>query len=147
MAPRAPDGDIICHNDAAPWNTVFRDGRPIGFIDWDVAGPGTALWELGYVAWHWVRLWPDRGAREHGFEPLHERKRRLAAVAVAYGDVTSQALLAAAGERQRAWLRQLTAGVAAGIDAYRILLESGSIEGVHEDMEFVEHTRTELLDV
>lgn len=53
----APDGeDLICHHDLAPWNLVCGDGGWV-FIDWDGAGPGSRLWDLGYAA--------------HGFVPLH----------------------------------------------------------------------------
>ena len=37
-APRT--GPVICHNDVGPYNTVYRAGRPVAFIDWDFAAPG-----------------------------------------------------------------------------------------------------------
>ena len=40
-APR--DGDVICHNDLGPWNTVFRGGAPVAFIDWDGAAPAPRI--------------------------------------------------------------------------------------------------------
>ncbi|GGR70472.1 hypothetical protein GCM10010169_12610 [Micromonospora fulviviridis] len=36
-------GEVICHHDPGPNNTVFRDGQPIAFIDFDFAAPGDPL--------------------------------------------------------------------------------------------------------
>lgn len=44
---------VICHHDPGPNNTVFQDGRPVGFIDFDTAAPGDPLEDLGYMAWTW----------------------------------------------------------------------------------------------
>src|SRR5690242_5629505 len=38
--PRA--GEIVSHGDLGPWNTVYRGGVPVAFIDWDCAGPRRA---------------------------------------------------------------------------------------------------------
>jgi len=40
---------IIGHNDAAPYNAVWQ-GRLVGFIDWDFAGPVTREWDLAWSA-------------------------------------------------------------------------------------------------
>jgi hypothetical protein len=39
--PGAPsEGSIICHNDIAPYNSVFLNEEPVAFIDCDLAAPG-----------------------------------------------------------------------------------------------------------
>ena len=54
-APRKP-AEVICHNDFAPYNFVFRDRQLVGVIDWDFASPGPRLWDLAYLAYRMVPL-------------------------------------------------------------------------------------------
>lgn len=48
--------ELICHNDWSPWNALFRDGRLAAMLDWDLAGPGSRLWDLSNAAYCWVSL-------------------------------------------------------------------------------------------
>lgn len=125
--PLAPNvSDVICHNDCAPWNTVFRDSLPVAFIDWDLAAPGTRLWEVAYAAWHWVPLWPDDRALDHGFEQLDLRPERLRLLCQAYGLEDRSGLIPAIERRQLAWARTVREGAAAGIDVYVRLEQAGA---------------------
>jgi hypothetical protein len=60
-------GEIICHGDLGPWNTVYLDGMPTGFIDWDSIAPATALADLAAAAWVFVPLAPAGQLAEAGF--------------------------------------------------------------------------------
>ena len=51
---------LVSHNDVHPANLVFRDGRAIGLIDFDWAGPGSAAWDFAAAARYWAPLWDDR---------------------------------------------------------------------------------------
>jgi phosphotransferase family enzyme len=48
--------EVICHNDFAPYNMVFAQGRLTGVIDWDTASPGPRVWDLAYLAYRLVPL-------------------------------------------------------------------------------------------
>lgn len=54
--PAAYRGGLVGHNDPSPDNVVFRDGRAAALIDFDLASPGSALWDLAMLVRLWVPL-------------------------------------------------------------------------------------------
>jgi hypothetical protein len=77
-------GEIICHADHGPWNSVYRDGLPVALIDWDSARPDEPILDLAIAAWHFVPLVDDDEARALGYDDV-EYGRRLRAFLDAYG--------------------------------------------------------------
>ena len=68
---RFQDG-LVSHNDVNLDNVVFRDGEAVALIDFDLASPGSAVWDVALAARLWVPLRADdevaderRGRREH----------------------------------------------------------------------------------
>ena len=60
-APPPPEGfvgDIVTHNDINLDNVVFRDGRAVALIDFDLAGPGSRAWDVACAARLWAPLRP-----------------------------------------------------------------------------------------
>ncbi len=51
--------EVICHNDVAPYNTVFRDRTVVGLIDFDTCAPGARIWDIAYAAYRFVPLVPE----------------------------------------------------------------------------------------
>ena len=47
---------LVCHNDAHPANLVYRAGRAVALIDFDWAGPGSAIWDFAAAARYWAPL-------------------------------------------------------------------------------------------
>ena len=45
--------ECVMHGDPGPFNTIFADGVPVAFIDWDSARPGRRLDDFAYLAWTW----------------------------------------------------------------------------------------------
>ncbi|MFI9329237.1 phosphotransferase enzyme family protein [Kitasatospora sp. NPDC052868] len=81
--PQREPAEVICHGDAATYNTVFREQLPVAFIDFDTAHPGPRLWDAAYTAYRFVPLYaPDEV--EHTL-PIPEAERRLVLFADSYG--------------------------------------------------------------
>lgn len=81
--PREPV-EVICHGDVAPYNTVFRDGRPVALIDFDTAHPAPRVWDVAYAAYRFVQL-AEEDAEAEADADVAEQARRLALFADAYG--------------------------------------------------------------
>ncbi len=93
-------GEIVSHGDLGPWNTVYRDGIPVGFIDWDGAQPVDPLVDLAGAAWAFVPLAPPEQLSEAGFSPVPEIGARLRVFLDAYGLADRHAILPALQQSQ-----------------------------------------------
>lgn len=90
--------DAIVHGDFGPWNVVWRDGRPVAVIDWDLARPGPRRYDTAYALEY---VAPFRGDAEClrwlRYPSPPDRARRLRLFAHAYGppasDVAADALV------------------------------------------------------
>ena len=61
-----PGGGLgVCHNDGFPENVVFRDGQAVALIDFDMAGPGRALWDVAIATQEWLPLHAPETRRDH----------------------------------------------------------------------------------
>jgi hypothetical protein len=50
---------LVSHNDVHPANLIFRNGAAIALIDFDLAGPGSVIWDLATAARHWSPLYDE----------------------------------------------------------------------------------------
>lgn len=76
---------VIGHCDTGPWNIVARDGLPVAFIDWEVAGPVDPLVELAQLCWLNAQLHDDDVAEMVGLPSAEERAHQLRLIADGYG--------------------------------------------------------------
>lgn len=74
---------LVCHLDVTPQNVVVRNGLAAGLVDFDLAGPTTALMDSYNAAMHWVPL-RDPADAWPGWESA-DPFRRLRIFADAYG--------------------------------------------------------------
>jgi Phosphotransferase enzyme family len=73
-------GGVISHNDPNLDNIVFRDGRAVALIDFDLAGPGSAVWDVAATARLWAPLRLDRDIRDARRGRALSRLRRIVEV-------------------------------------------------------------------
>lgn len=52
-------GELVSHNDVNLDNVVFRDGRAVALIDFDLASPGSRVWDVACAARLWAPLRPE----------------------------------------------------------------------------------------
>lgn len=86
-----PGADLVGHNDLAPYNVCFDSDDLVGVFDWDVAGPTTALLELGLIAWTCVPLFRVPAVPD----PDAWSAARLRLIADTYGSLEAAEVLAA----------------------------------------------------
>jgi Phosphotransferase enzyme family len=78
-------GQIVCHGDVGPHNTVYRDGKPVALIDWDEIRPNEAHIEFGMAIWKYVPLGTDGFFAASEWPERPDLARRLALFAEGYG--------------------------------------------------------------
>jgi hypothetical protein len=57
--PPAFAGQLVSHNDVNLDNVVFRGGRAVALIDFDLASPGSRVWDIAGAARLWAPLRPE----------------------------------------------------------------------------------------
>jgi len=91
---------LVCHGDFGPWNIVWRDGLPVGLIDFDDVRHGDASEDVAYAL---------RAFVSYGFAEAEPRElvRRTRLALDAYGrDFDVPAILAEEYERVEARCRR-----------------------------------------
>lgn len=133
--------EVVCHNDLAPQNTVYRDAgaglRPVAFIDWDIAGPGERLHDLAHVCWQYVGLGP-------GIADASTAGRSMRLICDAYGLADRDRLVdTVLWWQDRCW-RGILAKAEAGEAAMIRLRDSGAAGSVRREFDWVARHRDEL---
>jgi hypothetical protein len=85
----APDA-VISHCDVGPWHVIVRAGRPVGFIDWSLAGPTDRLEELAASGWWNAQLHDDDIAERNGLPDAATRGAQLRLFLDGYGLPSAQ---------------------------------------------------------
>jgi hypothetical protein len=137
-------GPVICHNEIGPYNTVYRSGRPIAFIDWDFAAPGPREWDVAYALWRFVPLYDDETCAELGW-PTAPRGPRIARFLDAYGLDDRRDLLSILRQRQEAIHATIAHRADQGDPVYVNLRREGRLDHIAGDMDYAARSRDEWM--
>jgi thiamine kinase-like enzyme len=130
--------ETVCHNEVFPWNTVFRAGVPVAFIDWDTAAPGPRAWDLGFIAWHWVPFWHDELAQAAGLPiGVAEKSRRFRLLLDAYGIKPDINIVHAGIERMQGFLAHMRKFAADGSEWEMAMAQRGVFDEMALSIDWV----------
>ncbi len=127
--PLAERNDVICHNDFAPYNMIFRDGLPVAIIDFDLAGPGPHLRDVAYLAYWFAPLsYSSEDLAEQSARELAGGNSRLKLLCAVYGTSDYAALLDMVSEVLEHMGDETAVEKMVGRDAAARLREGGHFE-------------------
>lgn len=143
MVGAPKEGNVICHNDLSPDNTVYAPpGIPRAFIDWDLAAPAPPLWDFAWAAYRFVPLYDDATCERLGY-PAGRQAERLRILCDAYGLEKREGLLPTVSERIRVLYETARAWGEAGRPGWRDVWRDTRGEQWLRGLSHVEATRAE----
>ena len=109
--------ECVIHDDLQPRNTIVRERRPVGLIDWEQARPGRRVEDVANLCWSFAEPTPD-GDREHVAQQWRS-------VVDAYGLDEREAVVSTVLSRMAVCAEDIEREPARGSARHRALAERG----------------------
>ncbi|WP_442600468.1 aminoglycoside phosphotransferase family protein [Paenibacillus sp. KN14-4R] len=135
--------EVLCHNDFAIYNIIFNNKKPVGIVDFDVAGPGPILWDLAYTLYTCVPLSrfyiSEKGERIYYDSLLHaeSRKERVKLFFESYGEKIPKDYIEMVLLRIEGLCNTITRKASEGHHAFQKMIDEGHLEHYQKDIKFI----------
>lgn len=135
--------EVICHNDIALYNLVFKHNKPVGVIDFDVAAPGPRIWDIAYTLYTCIPLSrayeKENGERVdyQSTEHAEHIKRRVHMFFHSYGADIRDDYLEVVLLRLEGLCKTIRRKADEGDLAFKKMIEEGHIDHYKKEIEFI----------
>ncbi|KIL45474.1 phosphotransferase enzyme family protein [Jeotgalibacillus soli] len=135
--------EVLCHNDFARYNIIFNGERPIGIIDFDVAGPGPRLWDIAYTLYTCVplsRLYVSETGGEVYYNSLQDAnriKQRIRKFFESYSVGMNEEYLEMVLLRLEGLCKTIKRKAREGDVSFQKMIDEGHVEHYQNDIKFI----------
>jgi len=135
--------DVLCHNDFAIYNIIFDQERPVGIIDFDVAGPGPRIWDIAYTLYTCLPLsrfyLSETGEKVYYNSLQHGNriKQRIKLFFDNYGKEINEDFLEIVLLRLEGICKTINRKAIEGDTAFQKMIDEGHLEHYQNDIKFI----------
>ncbi|UHA73355.1 phosphotransferase [Paenibacillus sp. 481] len=135
--------EVLCHNDFAIYNIIFNQHRPVGMIDFDVAGPGPRLWDIAYTLYTCVplsRVYHTETGEAIYYNSLQDAsriKQRVKLFFDSYGEKLEKGFMEMVIRRLEGLCQTIDRKAKEGDMAFQKMIAEGHMEHYLKDIAFI----------
>jgi aminoglycoside phosphotransferase (APT) family kinase protein len=132
-------GEIVCHGDFGPWNTVWRGTSIAGLIDFDHARPAPPLFDLAYALEYAAPFRDDEECmRWLRYPAAPDRARRIELLCDAYGVAVPDDVAGLVARQQRTVLSTCEDLARRGIEPQATWIREGYLDVLRNRVRWAE---------
>ncbi|HEX5189709.1 MAG TPA: aminoglycoside phosphotransferase family protein [Streptosporangiaceae bacterium] len=135
-------GEVVCHGDFGPWNTVWRGREIAGLIDWDMARPAPPDFDVAYALEYAAPFRDDEECvRWLRYPEPPDRRRRIEVFCDAYGMAVPADVAACVADQQRMTAATCAALARLGVEPQSTWIREGHLEQLDARIAWTESAR------
>jgi hypothetical protein len=135
--------EVLCHNDFAIYNIIFNHKRPVGVIDFEVAGPGPRLWDIAYTLYTCIPLSrfyhheTGEAVFYNSLDHAEQKKQRVKLFFESYGEELETSFLEMVLLRLEGLCKTIERKAREGVSAFQKMIDEGHLEHYQNDIKFI----------